>query len=337
MNLIVNENKNELNDINIFDKNIKNNEEEENKEKSDNINNIGKKENINKKNENSKDSNVEEKKDKDKLYKKEGIEKNIIIKKNEELIAISEKKQDDNYKDFKLNNIKLQLAIKTKFKQVEKLLVLKDERILIHGEDSKENSLTCVFDLKNNYNFKLNFGYKKGVHIFDVFDVFQMDDDMIIIGLNLNHEIKVIKINEANFQNILTLEKKFERVFKLSNKKILVFESNVKISIYKYEKGLELEKEVNFNSTKKFSPSFSKMYVVNEKEVVFAGLEKKFLSEKEVICFLDIEKDIIIQSFGHKIYDTFIVSLIKQDLLMIDTGYEYFTINLKNHNKKKIK
>ena len=48
-------------------------------------------------------------------------------------------------------------------------------------------------------------------------------------------------------------------------------------------------------------------------------------------------KDIIIQSFGHKIYDTFIVSLIKQDLLMIDTGYEYFTINLKNHNKKKDK
>ena len=42
---------------------------------------------------------------------------------------------------------------------------------------------------------------------------------MIIIGLNFNDEIKVIKINEANFQNIQTLEKKFERVFKLSNKK----------------------------------------------------------------------------------------------------------------------
>jgi len=65
----------------------------------------------------------------------------MVITYEKELFDASEKKQDNNYKHFDITEMKVLLNIKIKKMIIKNLFVLKDERILIYGDDEK---IFCV-------------------------------------------------------------------------------------------------------------------------------------------------------------------------------------------------
>ena len=74
--------------------------------------------------------------------------------------------------------------------------------------------------MKNNNCIELNIEIVK--------DIIQMDDDIVIIATD-DAEIKLINIREKDFEIIQTLKIKARKLLKMSEHKILVYDSNKKI------------------------------------------------------------------------------------------------------------
>jgi len=103
-----------------------------------------------------------------------------IVERNNELMISSEKKEDINYKDFDINNMKkiITLKIDTFF---PKIFVLLDGRIIVSA-----SSYFIIYNSKNDYFFMLDEKY--------IDDIIQMDDGIVIILAE--SEIKLLNIKE---------------------------------------------------------------------------------------------------------------------------------------------
>ena len=252
-----------------------------------------------------------------------------MVERNNELMISSEKREDNNYKDFDLNNMKkiITLKIDTFF---PKIFILKDGRIIISA-----SSYFIIYNSKNDYCFML---YEKYID-----DIIQMDDGIVIIITE--SEIKLLKIEDKNYEIIQSFkfnkEKGFLHLVKLSKQKILVYEGHYlnnidTLWIYIYEnKKLILKNEKKLDLTKKIDSVF-KICAINEKEIAMDLQKEKLFGFKREVVFFDLEKDKKIQNFGFTFgfgYGGF--CLINKDLLIYVNNGNLYPISLKSHSKKK--
>ena len=266
----------------------------------------------------------------------ESMENNIIkkdlklIEKNNELMISSEKREDNNYKDFDLNNMKkiITLKIHTIF---PKIFVLQDGRIIISAF-----SYFFIYNSKNDYCFKLNEN--------SISNIIQMDDGIVIIITE--SQIKLLNIKEKNYEVIQSFNFNKEKdaklyLLKLSKQKILVYEghflNNIDIIwIYIYEsKKLILKNEKKLDSTKKIKTIFE-ICAISEKEIAIDCFEERLFGFKREVVFLNLEKDKKIENFGFTFgfeYGGF--CLINKELLIYVNNGNIYPINLKTHSKKK--
>ena len=259
------------------------------------------------------------------------IKKDVkLIEKDNELMISSEKREDNNYKDFDISNMKkiITLEIKTIF---PKILVLQDGRIIIQAF-----LYFFIYNSRNDYCFKLN---EKNIS-----NIIQMDDGIVIIITE--SEIKLLDIKEKNYEIIQSFNFNKENVaklllVKLSKQKILVYESHLLnnidiIWIYIYEnKKLILKNEKKLDSAKKIDSIFE-ICAINEKEIAIDCIEVRLFGFKREVVFLNLEKDKKIENFGFTFgfeYGGF--CLINKDLLIYVNNGNIYPINLKNHSKKK--
>ena len=105
-----------------------------------------------------------------------------IVERNNELMVSSEKREDNNYKDFYIYNMKkiITLKIDTFF---PKIFVLQDAA----------SSYFVIYNSKNNYLFIFDEKY--------IDDIIQMDDGIVIILAE--SEIKFLNIKEKNYETIM--------------------------------------------------------------------------------------------------------------------------------------
>ena len=242
-----------------------------------------------------------------------------------DLMFISEKKEDNNYKYFHPTTKKKLLELKNDKLIFNKIYVLKDGRVIIHNNNYKEKDffLCYIFDLKNDKCFNLNINNFK--------ELYEMDNGLILIIYET--EILLVEIKERNIEIIQSIKTKFISVNKLTNEKILILEPNNIFNIFIYKnRNLVFEKKMTLKSLKNTFNIF-KIISINEKEIALFYGEQGFFGHKKYLCFFNLEKDKKIKSFDlndftdlyYDMYDKF---------LIVANEIKIFIIDLVTHSKK---
>jgi len=242
-----------------------------------------------------------------------------------DLMFISEKKEDNNYKYFHPTTKKKLLELKNDKLIFNKIYVLKDGRVIIHNNNYKEKDffLCYIFDIKNDKCFNLNINNFK--------ELYEMDNGLILIIYET--EILLVEIKERNIEIIQSIKTKFISVNKLTNEKILILEPNNIFNIFIYKnRNLVFEKKMTLKSLKNTFNIF-KIISINEKEIALFYGEQGFFGHKKYLCFFNLEKDKKIKSFDlndftdlyYDMYDKF---------LIVANEIKIFIIDLVTHSKK---
>lgn len=260
-----------------------------------------------------------------------------IIEINKELLTASEKKEENKFKDLDVSKLKKILSFKTEIDYVKRIFVLNDGRIMIFSNPFTRLSF-CVVDLKNKKSFTTNIN-----DIFNITDIFQMDDGVVI--MRADNGIKLLDIKDDRVDVIKKIYVyNISKIFK-SNQKILSFaderneEGIYKKSIYNYKnKNLELvEGEKELKSMKKIEFNFDYSYLISENEILIAYFTSGIFSDNHYISFYDIEKDKKIQNISYncdyQINGPF--CKINSELLLFAVGDVLYPIDIKHHKKKK--
>ena len=209
---------------------------------------------------------------------------------NNELMITSEKKDDNNYNDFDITKMKQILKINSSLKTISDIFVLKDGRLLIYPYEPGlfvNNFKSFVFNMKNNNRIELN--------IERLEDIIQMDDDIVIIATD--DEIKLINIKEKDFEIIQTLKIKAKKLLKMSEHKILVFDSNKKMYFFPYEnKNLKSVNETKIKTINKLEINSFHIFAINENELAISYTDGFFTNNRN-IGFFDLKNDKKIKSF----------------------------------------
>ena len=224
-----------------------------------------------------------------------------------DLMFISEKKEDNNYKYFNPCFMNKMLELKNDKLIFNKIYVLKDGRVIIHNNNSKEKDffLCYIFDLKNDKCYNLN--------INNIKELFEMNDGSILIIFE--SEIMLVKIKGRNIEIIQSIKSKFISVHKLINDKILIIEPNYIFNIFIYKnRNLVFERKIILKSIKNTFNIF-KIIGLSEKEIALFYGEKSFFGYKKYFCFFDLENDKKIKSFdfndfidlNYDIYDKILI------------------------------
>ena len=188
-----------------------------------------------------------------------------------------------------------------------KIYVLKDGRVIIHNNNSKEKDffLCYIFDLKNDKCYNLN--------INNIKELFEMNDGLILIIFE--SEIMLVEIKGRNIEIIQSIKSKFISVHKLINDKILIIEPNYIFNIFIYKnRNLVFERKIILKSIKNTFNIF-KIIGLSEKEIALFYGEKSFFGYKKYFCFFDLENDKKIKSFdfndfidlNYDIYDKILI------------------------------
>ena len=243
---------------------------------------------------------------------------------NMELMMISEDNEDDDYLMLDITKMKKILTLKNEKLIFKQIYILKDGRIIIHNND-KNLFLCFIFDLKNDkcYNFNIKF----------LNDLIQMDDGKMLILTD--SEILLINMNEKNFEIIQLLKIKAFKMVKLTDKKFLVIEDELKSSTFIYEnKKLVLENQKSLNSLKNiYIMCYKTMQAVNEKELIIGYYKQAFMGFDNCLSFIDLEKDKIIKTLGlGSIYE---MNLSNGNILIVGHERKIYSVDIKNHTKKK--
>ena len=250
------------------------------------------------------------------------------VKMNNKLWKASESKQDDNYKDLDITKMKKILTLKTKIEYIGKVFVLNDGRFIIPGDD---DLLSCiVFDLKKGINFKFTIDDRRS------FDIAQMNDGLLMIRRDKGINLINVKENEIEMVNFFPIER--NRMFKLSDQKILMFDYKKQKYLYIYENGklIEVNKRKLKVLEKIHISDRNNIYPINENEVAIFYEEEGLFNNSYYLEFFDLEKDKRIQYFkddGEGDADK--LCLINENLLIYVVGKNIYPIHLKNHSKKK--
>ena len=148
-----------------------------------------------------------------------------------------------------------------------------------------------VVDLKNKKSFTTNIN-----DIFNITDIFQMDDGVVI--MRADNGIKLLDIKDDRVDVIKKIYVyNISKIFK-SNQKILSFadernEEGIYIkSIYNYKnKNLELvEGEKELKSMKKIVFNFDYSYLISENEILIAYFTSGIFSDNHYIFFMTLKK-----------------------------------------------
>ena len=249
----------------------------------------------------------------------------------------SEKKEDNNFIDFDITKMKELVDIKTKFKYIYNLFVLKDGKILVSGsqETSNYNSNCYLINIKNNCVFDINLY----LEIYGKNDKIQLDDDIVIIR-DSSHKLHLVNIKENSYEIIDSFESWYgSQLFKLhNNNNIIVNCTETMINYYKYEnKKLTLMKGKTIKFMKKLKASEYKV-LLDENLVLVEHCEYGMFSNIpiHINSLFDIEKNKKIKSIKGYHY----IGLINNDLLALSYedrtygGYYLCTFELNNLIKK---
>ena len=263
--------------------------------------------------------------------------KKTYIRKNKELLIESEKKEDNNFMDFDITKMKELVDIKTKFKDIYNLFVLKDGKILVSGsqETSNYNSNCYLINIKNNCVFDINLYLDICVKN----DKIQLDDDIVIIR-DSSHKLHLVNIKENSYEIIDSFESWYgSQLFKLhNNNNIIVNCTETMINYYKYEnKKLTLMKEKTIKFMKKLKASYYKVFL-NENLVLVEHCEYGMFSNIPIYInsIFDIDKNKKIKSIKGYHY----IGLINNGLLALSYedktygGHYLCTFELNNLIKK---
>jgi len=247
---------------------------------------------------------------------------------NNELMATSEQKDDNNYSNFDITKMKQILKINSRLKTIKDIFVLNDGRLLIYPYDlkiSSNNFKSFVFNIKNNNSIELN--------IEKVEDKIQMDDDIVIIATG--DEIKLINIKEKDFEIIQTLKIQARKLLKMSEHKILVFDSNKKMYFFPYEnKNLKSANETKIKAINKLDINYFHIFAINENELAISYTDGLFTNNRNV-GFFDLKKDKKIKSFKLAKYNLFPpFGLINKDIFIFYDSFCLNTIVLSNHSNE---
>ena len=269
-------------------------------------------------------------KNKQKNEQNSKINKNLV-EINKELWQASEGKEDNNYKDMDISKMKKIITLKTKVKFIDKILCLIDGRLIISGGGNYEELFKCfIFDLKKGINFKFIIDNPSS------YDMFQMNDGQLIV--RSGEEIKIFNIKENEVENTNIFKISVERMLKLSEQKILMFDYHEQKYLYVYEKGKLIKVNTKkLKTLEKISISENHMYPINDNEIAIFYEEEGIFSSSYCLGFFDLEKDKKIQYFKVDSGDADKLCLMNENLLVYAQKEEKIinSINLKNHSKKK--
>ena len=149
------------------------------------------------------------------------------IETNSEYMLLSEDNEDNDYKNFDFKKMKQLLKLKNEKFNFKKIYSLKDGRIIAHNGAKGYNEvfLCFLFDLKNDKCFYIN--------INNLFGLYEMDDDIILISADM--KLMLIDIKKTEFEIIQILNIQYPKILKLSNEKILIKIANDFGNIYIYK------------------------------------------------------------------------------------------------------
>ena len=243
----------------------------------------------------------------------------------EDLMFISEKRENNNFENFNPIFSKKILELKNDKLIFNKIYVLKDGRVIIHNDNYKEKDfyLCYIFDLKNDKCFNLNLNNFK--------ELYEMDDGLILIVFE--SEIMLVEIKGRNIEVIQSIKTKFISVTKLTNEKILITESNNVFNIFIYKnRNLEFERKMTLKSIKN-SFNIFKIIGISEKEIALFYEEKSFFGYKKYFCFFDLEKDKKIKSYDFNDFIDLIYDM-NDKILIVGNEKKMFAFDLMTHSIK---
>ena len=255
---------------------------------------------------------------------------------------------DVKYENFNLNQIKELQTFTTK-SEVEKILILHDNRILslqsYSDEDWEYIYKLCIYSPNNRFTCDIN------VDFYDSDNIFLMDDGYVLIE-NKNRNIKTIKINKNNIEEIWSFEVKISDINRLINNNFLLetyksltgsynfFDPKTRFKysylLYKYENGkLIFIKDISDIYEKE--EHIQCICQINENEFAISATQKgKIYGKNDFVIFYDILEGKKISSLkvgkGENTNDMY---LLKKETLIVGGDRNIILIDAKN--KKIIK
>ena len=260
------------------------------------------------------------------------------------------KEKDNNlnyqYKNFSVANIK-ELYTYTSKNDIEKLLILKDGRIVTNQSYYDENGdllyKLCVYSLKDGFICDINMDFNQ------IEEIYELDDGNVIVEQE-KEPIKIIKIKKNDIEEIYKFKKDGSHIKKLFKDKFLI-EIKMKRDDPYYNKFFQVwvdykfEKEIFTYDNKQliFYKNIQRIYddekkinnicQINENELIFYARQKgKIYGENDILIFYDMKTDNIISKLtvGKGENDYYSIKLINMAILIISGEETIIFVDIKN-------
>ena len=246
---------------------------------------------------------------------------------------------NNNYEIFNINKMK-ELQSYTAKKIVDKILALNDGRILTiqsyRDEAGHSFYKLCVYSITDGFICDLNIDFEKEIEA-----IYQMKDGNLIVFFR---NIKIIKINKSNIEDVWNFNDKSIYMKKLSKDKFFIKiyadpehtnffnedSAKYRYELYKYDKSqLILYKDIDHLYEKEHAVTVCQ---INDNEYVFYTIEKNSsLGTNQFLIFYDIENDKIIKKLkvgdGDNGFDMLPIS---KDNLIISGDSSIILVDIKN-------
>ena len=243
---------------------------------------------------------------------------------------------DEKYNNFNVSKIKELKKFSTKYEN-EELMVLNDGRILSYQKYCNENGdelyKLCIYNIVNDAIIcDINYDIE------EILSIFQMDDNNIIIS-NYN-KIKILKIKEKSIEEIqININKNFDKIYKLSNERIILKYYDIdnkieKLEIYLYEKDNLIESGIKFEIPKKYI--FNDLCEINENEIgIYCCKNGKMQKSNGCLIFYEIKNNKKIKEL--KLGDTYrgkALFLFNEDILFVKSDKKFLLVDIKKREIK---
>ena len=248
---------------------------------------------------------------------------------------------DFKYTKFKINKIKMLKKYNTK-NEVEKLLILKDGRILTlqayHDDTEEINYKLSVYSEANGFVCDINIDFDY------VNEFYLMYDGNVLIDVPKDKTI-IMEVTKNNIKKIWVSEKKSKTIKKLSNK---IFLANIITKSAGKIKVITEEELYTYNKRKLiFYKNISKLYkdkcienichIEDTEYALYVNQKGKIFGTNDFLIFYDMKYEREIKKLkvgtGKNRYE---MLLIKKDTLIIEGNENIILIDPKTRTTKKI-
>ena len=247
---------------------------------------------------------------------------------------------DDKYENFQINKVKELKSFEVKY-DIEKIKMLHDRRLLTCQSYKNEKGdrlyKIIVYNLKNDIICDINYDViiNKESWFNRIDEIFQMNDDRIIIFLG--EQIKIYKIKRKSIEEINCIDLEYGHLYSLFNEKFLSSDWNYdsdkntfKILSYKNEK---IEETKSFE---KKIENIENICAINENEIaIYYYKDGRVYGQNGFLLFYDMNncKEIKTLKLGNYEWgdDLYLV----KDHLIVDINKKILLIDIKNRVIKK--